>query len=112
VLPSADEVYDDLWASAVARSKPLGWELEPTFFSTLAESERVELVLGNPESHEPIKPIGWDGVWTEMRKEVAGRPSTDPEAQRYLRGTGHLNERGHALVARVVADRIGPRVLR
>jgi hypothetical protein len=113
VLPSADEVYDDLWVSAVAQAKPLGWNLEPTFLDPRVEgSERVEVVLTNPQSHEPLKPIGWDGVWAEMRKEVAGHPSTEPGTQFFLRGTGHLNERGHALVARVIGDRIAPRVLR
>lgn len=95
LLPCADEVYDDLWETAVASGAERGWRLDRGH-----AGERLRALCRRAG-------VSLLDLTTAMREAARGRPSTEVEAQLYLRGTGHLNERGHEVVARAMATAPG-----
>lgn len=103
LLPCADEVHDDLWQAAAAKAAARGWKLDRDGAEHRLVSDPVEWTLGNSRNTTCGPVICLRSLRPAMLQAVGGRPSTDPEAQLFLRGTGHLNERGHGVVAEALA---------
>jgi hypothetical protein len=92
LLPCAEEIYDDLWDAATTRGKERGWVLERGHARERLRDacRRTGIVLLD--------------LTDAMRAAAGSRRSTNPADQLYLRGTGHLNERGHEVVARTLGE--------
>jgi hypothetical protein len=100
LLPCSEEIHDDLWATVAAKAATFGWRFDRFWDLNTLAPIKGRGRLGDPE---PLRPM-YGGVAEALLQAVDRRPSTDSEAQVYLNGTGHLNERGH----QVVSDALAP----
>jgi hypothetical protein len=93
VIPSADQVHDDLWAQletqAAANGLTLDRDLPERRLDSIARSAGIDLV--------DLTPV--------FRQATAGRPSDDPGSL-YLLGRYHLSDEGQRLAAEVLASHL------
>lgn len=81
VIPCAEQAYDDLWEREVARPRPPGTRIE-----RWAASERLVALAAGA------------GVTARAWRPPAGLQVARPADHVFLGGTGHLDDRGHALL--------------